>query len=1021
MELGKHKRETSARDTWWKEKQQAPSESGFLRFTFFPLIGRLPTPFHVADAETVPGRALNESVGENYQEIPRSQIEVFSADQTLGGGRKGNVKVTGCTNSGHDQFQTKECNPSKGKMDRNDLFKAEFVFITDLDEDKTTTTDNGYEHGSSKGLDPSHVTTSDESRRQLNAPQLSHTDLPHSPVNQQKHSQFTSPLSTSDHLSHKSPVTFLLSPPDLTVEHNPAPILQQATSLQESHSQWQSANGSSIQQSSTYSQATASYSLPSPILKRPSLPLKSLSENAQMIPSGLQASSLHKISEPATSLSPNKSSLPFSQVSSSGATSQSSSPQALTPPPSKRFTALSAVPIYITTHLLSPSPPPLSSPFHGSSSTICSVNNPCSQMSSSGNLLKSGIKSPVPTRLSLLTAILKSGTSPKRPFSPASCPASFSPNSLGSSTPAIDQTFKATPPTPKKSASSFSIRSASPNQDDFHLTVFSTAPNHTSVLPSKSSPMLRVRSLSPKRHLDARALSPDKLRPLSPNVSSYRKIVVSPLLQTKMSNSSLPPHVPRHPSSSKGAHSPAHRTQGPEKSKRVHTYSPTFTAKSYPLSPATNQRDALSPTLEKYPSRRPIFMYPSSKSKEYLSQVPVKDSNARSPVPSSYWPFSHTGSTSPSPPDYNIKSPSPETNPNSVHSSYRACPAPARPRTPTVTQPRSPPMARSPCSLLSRSRELTSPLSFSLPSDSENKAPQPHKIKTSYKAFAAIPTNTLLLEQKALDEPTKTEGVVDTDFSVRSEMCSPAQLRQQTEELCAAIDQVLQDPLPMRRCDSSPSSLQSMLDSDISKTSIASQRPTGRETRFANLLSVSTVTEKQKTKPGVIRPTTVKAKVILKEEDQIQPNPFRKYLEESSDPETEQDSSHFHPFIPTKTNLSPKSPLHPQSISHADSLSPGPFSHLGSIFGDVHDHSYSPYHRNALYNKPPHPIVPIPENKALSYQELRSAREQNEADLQSSEENQESSKRVFPDHASAHSRAHYVLRDDLAHVLAKPS
>lgn len=64
-----------------------------------------------------------------------------------------------------------------------------------------------------------------------------------------------------------------------------------------------------------------------------------------------------------------------------------------------------------------------------------------------------------------------------------------------------------------------------------------------------------------------------------------------------------------------------------------------------------------------------------------------------------------------------------------------------------------------------------------------------------------------------------------------------------------------------------------------------------------------------------------------------------------------QDSSHFHPFIHTKMNFSTKSPLHPQSISHADSLSPGPFSHLGPIFGDFHDNSYSPYRRNALYNK----------------------------------------------------------------------
>lgn len=527
--------------------------------------------------------------------------------------------------------------------------------------------------------------------------------------------------SVSDHLSHKSPVVFLLSPSNLTVEHNLTPLLQQATSLQESHNQCQATNGSSIHQSSVYSQATASYSLPSPILKRPSLPLNSLSESAQ-IPSRFQASNLHTVSEPGLALSPNMNSLSFLQVPSSGSPSLSLSSQALTPPPSKRCTTLSAVPIYITPHFLSPSPQPLPSPFHGSSSTICSVNHPCSHMSSSGNLLTSGIKSPVPTRLSLLTAILKSGTSPKRPFSPASCPALFSPNSLGSSTLTIDQKFKTTPPMPKKSASSFSISCASPSHDECHLSVFSTAPNPMSLLSPKSSPTFRVRSFSPKRHLDARALSPDKLRPLSPTVSSYRKIVVSPLLQAKLSNSSLPPHVPRHASSPKVAHSPARRTQGPEKSKRVHSYSPTFTVKSFPVPPAAaNQRETRSPTSDKHLSHSPTFSYPGLKLKEPLSQVSFKDTH--SPAPSPSWPFSHMGSSSPSP-DYSTKSPSPETHPSSVHSSYRACPASARPRTPTVTQPRSPPMVHSPCSLLSRSRELVSPLSFSLPSDSENKALQ---------------------------------------------------------------------------------------------------------------------------------------------------------------------------------------------------------------------------------------------------------------------------------------------------------
>ncbi|NXS64399.1 MLIP protein, partial [Brachypteracias leptosomus] len=75
---------------------------------------------------------------------------------------------------------------------------------------------------------------------------------------------------------------------------------------------------------------------------------------------------------------------------------------------------------------------------------------------------------------------------------------------------------------------------------------------------------------------------------------------------------------------------------------------------------------------------------------------------------------------------------------------------------------------------------------------------QQYKIKTSYKAFAAIPTNTLLMEQKALEEPTMTASVTEgTALDTHSELCSPAQLRQQTEELCAVIDQVLQDPLTM--------------------------------------------------------------------------------------------------------------------------------------------------------------------------------------------------------------------------------
>nr|XP_009685356.1 PREDICTED: muscular LMNA-interacting protein [Struthio camelus australis] len=178
--------------------------------------------------------------------------------------------------------------------------------------------------------------------------------------------------------------------------------------------------------------------------------------------------------------------------------------------------------------------------------------------------------------------------------------------------------------------------------------------------------------------------------------------------------------------------------------------------------------------------------------------------------------------------------------------------------------------------------------SSAMPSHSttDQQKQQQYKIKTSYKAFAAIPTNTLLMEQKALEEPTKTALTEGTTLDTHSEMCSPAQLRQQTEELCAVIDQVLQDPLPMRRCESSPSFLQMTSESDVGKSSTAMHRAAGRETRYASLYKSAPVVTESKLS-------------ALKKEDPYQPNPFKKYLEETSDQDTEQPS---HPIVPIPEN-----------------------------------------------------------------------------------------------------------------------
>ncbi|XP_038938457.1 muscular LMNA-interacting protein isoform X16 [Rattus norvegicus] len=116
-------------------------------------------------------------------------------------------------------------------------------------------------------------------------------------------------------------------------------------------------------------------------------------------------------------------------------------------------------------------------------------------------------------------------------------------------------------------------------------------------------------------------------------------------------------------------------------------------------------------------------------------------------------------------------------------------------------------------------------------------------------------------------------------------------------------------------------------------------RAAGRETKYANLSSSSSTTsESQLTKPGVIRPVPIKSKLFLKKEEEVyEPNPFSKYLEDSSGLFSEQDMAiphkpvSLHPLYQSKLYPPAKSLLRPQTLSHADCLTPGPFSHLSSF------------------------------------------------------------------------------------------
>ncbi|XP_061084851.1 mucin-2 isoform X2 [Conger conger] len=205
------------------------------------------------------------------------------------------------------------------------------------------------------------------------------------------------------------------------------------------------------------------------------------------------------------------------------------------------------------------------------------------------------------------------------------------------------------------------------------------------------------------------------------------------------------------------------------------------------------------------------------------------------------------------------------------------------------------------------SRDLLTPSPSLSPSLSPSSSPVPksgsdrarrkrkYKIKSSYKAIAAIPTNTLLLEQQAIDEEVEKEGRPLEDVDVvrvtetHSEMCSPAQLRQQSEELYAAIDQVLQDPLPMRRSQSAPLSLVTLAEVEVPRRLTPVPRSAGRETKYAafHLQPVGSA-ERTLTKPGVIRPVMVIPRLTEEEAEEDFPNPFRQqYLKEISEEQSQ--------------------------------------------------------------------------------------------------------------------------------------
>ncbi|XP_041108053.1 muscular LMNA-interacting protein-like isoform X2 [Polyodon spathula] len=581
------------------------------------------------------------------------------------------------------------------------------------------------------------------------------------------------------------------------------------------------------------------------------------------------------------------------------------------------------------------------------------------QVSQSTTLFRSSPRPPL-TQLSLLTAILRTGQRPhsstahnslQRPFSPswpASAVSLLSSNTCSVTSSLTSMSFEASrPQSPSSAEKPLQVSPAGMHRATSASLKYQTPASpscRTEAMPH-SHPAHSPKPACPSQ--DLFKCSPRNLSPVSQNCSALsRNEPVSPaaqqtLKQISSKETSSTVLYPITPSSFSRCDtlSPRSSSLALCTSERHDAASPTPAVTSCPTL-SCNQSCSKSPlqnriSLGSSPERFNSISLTRGLS---LSPRPNSVSASPSPCPSSFSTLSHSQRSYSFNPTANCLTPSPSPHGNSGST---PSPSPSLPPVPSPT-----------------TRSVTSPFSI----ECETKNPKEYKIKSSYKAFAAIPSNILLLEQKAIDEevdnpvgaPVEDNKVSET----HAEMCSPAQLRQQSEELYATIDQVLEEPMPMQRSHSVPISLQKLMDSDAPKNFTTLPRSAGRETKYATShLLPSGFAEKQLTKPGVIRPVAV----IAREKEKHQPNPFRQYLEETSDAEQ---------TILSPRNISLSKPL---SFSSVKCLTPGPYIHLSSIIQPNYQTNL-PLSLGSLYNKPQHPIVTIHENEALSSKELNTVR-----------------------------------------------
>uniref|UniRef100_H3A6J0 Muscular LMNA interacting protein n=1 Tax=Latimeria chalumnae TaxID=7897 RepID=H3A6J0_LATCH len=884
------------------------SEAKPLTFTFVPIVRNLPAQIQIVDASQFLSHAKKK---DNHKAI-NEHLNKSETTAKYFAPKRVDYKDTDATEPPFCQtdsklhcLETKQFMSTETDMLRDGVFKAEIVYLAESDEEE-------------------EEAIARNEKRQVSEDRLDRKR----PQSLRLFSSFLNPTKLTSSCSTDS--TSSTHP----TAHS-AKIQNQSTGLKESCKISQSLTGSFYQSS----QMPASDTVPSklhchsstlenlPTIQSPCFNVStknninsSSSSNALHTECFSSPNFFSSKSETTSSVSRNTSTPSLRDFLDSSEFLNSS---ACSPSPcfSSRSSALSPIPLRITPHFISPSPSLFQVPPTSLSPTPSKLGLSPDQTLSRATLSKSGTKSPLSSQLSILTAVLRSAsTASSRPFSPSQCHTIFPCSSPTSSSKSLDSftNNEHRPSFPKLSG------------------MYSTSGGHTS--PTSSSFSSRVISpcqTSPSSLNSTRCSSPGTCSPLLQEMSSIPRLFFStPTGQYKTPTTSC----------SEGVVYSFQQTSSQISSGDLsfsHTlpFAP-MSASGIPKNPLTSKACAPYEKAGTPPCLDQLYSPSLSSSTPSLAQ-PFQQSTSTSPIANNFscqspFPTAHINATSCTDVVTHLSSP----QLNSVLTSAKQITQsqflslPKRVSAPhTVRTPSPVPDHSSPHCSISRSGTLASAQSSTFSVDNDSKTPKDrkplmlmpmlqgeltktskkiffcgpslfsqkrhkqnkqYKIKSSYKVFAAIPTNTLLMEQKAIDDAAVEEMALnDGDkplADTHSELCSPAQFRQQSEELYATIDQLLEDSLNMCCSNSAPTSLQTLADSDTPKASVKPSKAAGRETKYANLCSsASCSTESRLTKPGVIRPVIITPKSPTKsEEEEYQANPFKRYLAENSDIEIQQ-------------------------------------------------------------------------------------------------------------------------------------